>query len=429
MISRKKFIKNTAWAASLLPFHSVIYNDNSKSLIEAKENYLAQNKTAPLSNYEPFWRVVRSAYAIPENFINLNNGGVSPQSFTVQDKHIEYYKFANQGPSYFMWEKLDAQREPLRKKLADILNCNTEEIAINRNSTEGLNTIIFGMNLQAGDEVILSKYDYPNMMNAWKQRENRDKIRLQWVDLNLPEMDDEVIFQKFASRINEKTKVLHLTHIQNWTGQILPVKQIAEFAHSKGCEVIVDGAHSFAQLNFSIPDLGCDYFAASLHKWLGAPFGSGVLFVKKNKIENIYPLLSAYESQTNDIRKFEMLGTRSFAAEMAIHDAIDFHQILGTDLKRERLCYLKKYWTEQVKNFKNIRFYTDLNPIKSCALTAISLQGTEAEKLTFDLMQQFQIHVTAIRHENLNGIRITPHIYTSLQDLDKLVLALKTLSQ
>src|SRR5687767_4263168 len=230
---------------------------------------------------EDFWSWVRESFTVSANIINLNNGGVSPQPKVVQDAHIKYYQLCNDGPSYYMWRILDQGREPLRSKLADLAGCSPEEIAINRNSTEGLNTVIFGLNLKAGDEVVLTKYDYPNMMNAWKQREKRDGIKLNWVDLDLPEENDDTIVKKFEAAVTPKTKIVHITHMLNWTGQILPARKIADMAHRKGCQVIVDGAHTFAHLDYKIPDLDCDYYATSLHKWLCAPFGTGAMYIRK----------------------------------------------------------------------------------------------------------------------------------------------------
>jgi selenocysteine lyase/cysteine desulfurase len=346
----------------------------------------------------------------------------------VQKAHIKNYEFSNEAPTYTMWRQLDKNREPLRKQLAEVLGCDAEEIAINRNTTEGLNTIIAGLPLAAGDEVVLTKYDYPNMINAWKQRAKRDGIILRWVDLSLPEENDETIVAKFAAQINESTKVVHITHVINWSGQILPVQKIANYAKSKGCEVIVDGAHSFAQLNFKINELNCDYFASSLHKWLCAPFGTGILYVKQKNIAKVWPLTASYESQVDDIRKFEALGTRSFAAEMSIEEAINFHSLMGTALKEERLRYLKNYWLEKVKPFSKVKTYTSLKAQYSCAIATIGIEGVDASEIEQQLLEKYKIHCTIVKHEQVNGIRITPHVYTSLSELDLLVNAIKEIA-
>jgi selenocysteine lyase/cysteine desulfurase len=373
---------------------------------------------------EDFWNWVRLQFTVNPNLINLNNGGVSPQPKPVQDAHIRFYQYCNEGPTYYMWRELDRGREPLRRRLAALAGVDADEVAINRNSTEGLNSIIFGLNLKAGDEVIVSKQDYPNMLNAWKQREKRDGIKLVWVSHDLPSEDDAKLTKTYTDAFTDKTRIVHVTHMINWTGQIVPVKKIADAAHAKGIEVICDSAHTFAHINFTIPDLGCDYWATSLHKWMNAPFGSGMLWIRKDKIKNIWSLLSHPEPDGSDIRKFESLGTRSFASEMAISAAIDFHLLIGADRKQARLHYLKKYWAEKAKNVKGFKFNTSLLPQFACAVSNFSLEGFKPEEIDSKLFDKYKIHSVAINWENVHGVRITPSVYTSLADLDTLVKAI-----
>jgi selenocysteine lyase/cysteine desulfurase len=357
----------------------------------------------------------------------LNNGGVSPQPKPVQEAHIRYYQYANEGPSYFMWRILDQGREPLREKIAKLAGADAEEVAINRNATEGLNSIIFGLNLQRGDEVVLCRYDYPNMMNAWKQREKREGIKLVWIDMMFPLEDDEKIIALYANAITPKTKIIHLTHLINWTGQILPAKKIIKMAHEKGCKVILDGAHSFAHIEFNLHDLDCDFFATSLHKWLCAPFGSGFMYIKKQQIKDVWSLLSNDHPDGDDIRKFESIGTRSFASEMAIAQAIDFHESIGSKRKAERLFFLKNYWAEKISALKGFKLSTSLKPEYSCAIAHVGLEGWKGAEMESKLFEKFKIHTVGIDMIDLKGIRITPHVYTSTADLDKLVEGLKYL--
>lgn len=392
----------------------------------------AEYHMARISNYgdggavddEDFWGWIREAYTMSPNIINFNNGGVAPQPKVVQDAHIRFYQYSNEAPSYYMWQILDQGREPLRQKLADIAGCDAEEIAINRNSTEGLNSVIFGLNLQRGDEVILSKMDYPNMINAWKQREKRDGVKLVWLDLQMPMLNDDDIVKAYTSAFTSKTKVVHVTHLVNWTGQILPIRRIADEAHKKGIEVIGDGAHTFAHFDFKIPDLGCDYFATSLHKWLSAPFGSGLLYIKKDKIKNVWALLSNNEPDGTDIRKFESLGTRSFASEMAIGTAVDFYQVIGSKRKEDRLRFLKDYWVNKVKDLPGIHFYQPNTTHQSCAIANVGVIGRKPEDISGELFSKHKIHTVAINWENVHGVRVTPNVYTTTKELDKLVNAL-----
>jgi len=424
MDSRRKFLQKAGAVASALALSPLLTKAEAFEW-ENKSNYASGIPPEKFATDEDFWGWVRESFTVSTNIINLNNGGVSPQPKVVQDAHIRYYQMCNEGPSFYMWRTLDQGREPLRAKLAKMAGCSPEEIAINRNSTEGLNTIIFGLNLKEGDEVVLSKYDYPNMMNAWKQREKRDKIKLVWVDPVLPFDNDDAFVNLYAKAITSKTKIVHITHMINWTGQFVPAKKIADIAHAKGCEVIVDGAHSFAHTDYKIEDTGADYYATSLHKWLCAPFGSGMMYIKKDKIKNIWALLSNDKPDGDDIRKFESLGTRSFASEMAISTAIDFHNVIGSKRKEERLRYIKNYWCEKVKGMKGVSFNTPLNAPYGCAIMNFSVEGWKASEIETHMFKEKKIHTVAIEYEKLNGVRVAPSIYTSLSDLDVLVEAIE----
>jgi selenocysteine lyase/cysteine desulfurase len=321
-----------------------------------------------------------------------------------------------------MWRILDQGREPLRKNLARLASCDAEEIAINRNSSEGLETVIFGLQLKAGDEIVAAKQDYPNMVNAYNQRQKRDGIKMVWVNLDLPSEDENYLVNQYVKAFTPKTKVVHITHIINWNGQILPVKKIANEAHKRGIEVIVDGAHSFAHFEFKIPDLDCDYFASSLHKWLYAPIGSGMLYVKKEKIKNIYPLFATSENPLkDDIRKFENLGTRPFFIEQAIGKALEFHEMIGSERKEKRLHYLKNYWMDKVKSVPKVKINTSLHPKWGCAIGNVGIEGRKPGELDSYLFDKYKIHTVAIEWENIIGVRITPNVYTTIPNLDLLV--------
>lgn len=417
-MKRRNFIRNsilTAGAVSSPIFTGQLIAENKKVRSIQEVNDLDS------SDDRDFWRWIRESYTVSSNIINLNNGGVSPQPKVVQDAHNKYYEMSNEAPSYYMWRIIDAGREPLRENLSILAGVSPDEIAINRNSTEGLNTIIFGLNLKAGDEVVLNKYDYPNMMNAWKQREKRDGIKLVWVDMKFPMEDEDEIAKLYIDKFTSKTKIVHITHVINWVGQVLPTKKIANEAHKRGIEVIVDAAHSFAQINYKIPDLDCDYFATSLHKWLCAPFGTGMMYIKKDKIKNIWALLSSDDPDGDNIRKFESIGTRSFPIEMAIGSAISFHNTIGSERKQNRLRYLRNYWMERVKDINGVSFYNSFKTEYSCALANIKIEGKAGAELAEFLWNKYKIHTVAIKYESIDGVRITPNVYTSEEDLDKLV--------
>ena len=389
----------------------------------------AGRSATELAGDEDYWSFIRQAYTVSANIINLNNGGVSPSPRIVQEAVERYNKLSNEGPSYFMWRMLDMGREPLRSKLAELAGCDAEEIAINRNATEALNTVIFGLDLKAGDEVIGCKFDYPNMINAWKQRAAREGIIYKQLTFNFPIENDETIVAAYEKEITAKTKIIHITHVINWVGQIMPVKKISQMAHRHGIEVICDSAHGFGLLDYKIPDLECDYFGTSLHKFLSAPIGSGMLWIRKDKIEKIWPLLCNDKPRGTDIRKFETLGTRSFPIEQGIGEAINFHNGIGARRKEERIRYLKNYWAERVQGVEGVKLYTSLKPAFSCAIGGLSINNLDSVKLDQELFDKYKIHVVPIKLEGLNFVRITPHVYTTTKELDILVDAIKKIAK
>jgi selenocysteine lyase/cysteine desulfurase len=374
-----------------------------------------------LASDEDFWYYIQESFTVSPSLINLNNGGVAPSPKVVQEAMKRYHDMCNEAPSYYMWRILDQGREPLRKNLARLAGANPEEIAIQRNASEALETVIFGLDLKAGDEVVLAKQDYPNMINAWKQREQREGIKLVWINLELPSEDNEYLSSQYIKAFTAKTKVVHVTHVINWNGQILPVRKIADAAHARGIDVLVDGAHSFAHFDFAIPELGADYFGTSLHKWLSACIGSGMLYVKKEKIKNIYPLFAGGDAKSEDIRKFENLGTRPFFIEQAIGKAIEFHEMIGSKRKEERLLYLKNYWMSRVKDIPKVKLNTSMKKGFGCAIGSVAIEGKKPGELDSFLMDKYKIHTVGIEWENIKGVRITPNVYTTTKNLDLLV--------
>lgn len=422
-ISRKAFLRTGIFA-------SAAFGLSRLNTLSAPASFPALNLSNSVTdaNDESFWKEIRAQFCTSTNLINLNNAALSPQPVVVQQEHYRNDQYSNEGPSYFMWEKLDSQRENLRNKLAIIAGCEANEIAISRNATEALNSIIYGIDLKRGDEVVLSDMDYPFMINAWKQRAQREGIQLKFVALNSPEKSDRDIIKKYKTAISPNTKVLHLTHMINWNGQILPVEKLVKIAHKYGCKVIVDAAHSFGHLPHSIRKLNADYYAASLHKWMCSPFGTGLLHIKKENISNTWPLHSAYDPKSDDIRKFEFLGSRSFAAEMTIAKALEFHEQIGTEIKYKRLSLLKNYWIDQVSDLKDFELKSPAcSMYEGGAIAAFSLKNVSVDTIVEQLIKRYKIHVGKVNLPNLKAVRISPHIYTSKKELDILAKAIKEL--
>jgi selenocysteine lyase/cysteine desulfurase len=427
MSSRRSFFKKSIGVASVLSVAPMLAKAKAEDISDA---LVSLNKLSPFDavNDEDLWSRMAQAYTVTPNMLNLNNGGVSPQPKVVQDAVDRYYHLCNEAPTYFMWQILDKGREPLRRKLADLAGVSGEEVAINRNATEALATVTWGLTLAKGDEIVMTKQDYPNMIQAWKQKEIREGIKIKWLNLELPIENEEIIVKAFSDATTSKTKIWHITHMINWTGQILPVKRLCEEARKRNIISIVDGAHTFAHMDYKISDFNPDYFGTSLHKWLCAPFGTGMLYVKKENIAGLFPIFPNDKPQSPDIRKFETLGTRSFAPEQAIGQAIEFHHAIGSKRKEERLRFLKNYWCEKLKTNPRIKLNISLKPEFSCALGNFSIDGMEADVIANRLMGEHQIHTVAIKWENINGVRVTPHVYTSTRDLDRFVDAVNKIA-
>ena len=428
MANRRNFVKQLGLMAGAFSANSLF---NQAHAAEFEHINLAKSSLSAkeLATDEDYWSVIQQAYTTSPALINLNNGGVSPSPRIVQEAVERFNKMTNEGPSYYMWRILDQGREPLRYKLAQLAGADPEEIAINRNATEALNTVIFGLPLAKGDEVLGTKQDYPNMINAWKQRAQRDGIIYTQISFQFPIENDDEIVSAFEKAITPKTKIIHITHIINWIGQILPVKKITTMAKKHGIETIVDGAHSFGLLDYSVPELGCDYFGTSLHKFLSAPIGSGMMWIKKEKIEKIWPLVCNDKPNGTDIRKFETLGTRSFPIEQGIGEAVNFQNAIGSKRKEERIRYIKNYWASRVKDIPKVKIHTSFKDQYACAICGVSINGMTPGELDGALFNNYKIHTVGIVWENISCVRITPHVYTRLQDLDKLVMAIDTIAK
>jgi selenocysteine lyase/cysteine desulfurase len=422
MTTRRSFFQKSLGVAGAYSLSSLQSKATAEDISDA---LFSLNKRSPIeaANDEDLWARMAQAFTVSPNMLNLNNGGVSPQPKVVQDAVDRYYHLSNEAPTYYMWQILDKGREPLRRKLADLAGVSGEEVAINRNATEALATVTWGLTLNKGDEIVMTKQDYPNMIQAWKQKELRDGIKIKWISFELPIENDEAILKTFIDATTSKTKIWHITHMINWTGQILPAKKLCDEARKRNIISIVDGAHTFAHIDYKITDFNPDYFGTSLHKWLCAPFGTGMLYVKKENIAGLWPLFPNEKPQISDIRKFETLGTRSFAQEQAIGQAIDFHWAIGGKRKEERLRFLKNYWCEKVTQNPRVKLNVSLKPEYACAVGNFSIDGIDTDAISIRLMSEFQIHVVAIKWDNINGVRVTPHVYTTTKDLDRFVEA------
>lgn len=368
---------------------------------------------------EDFWFQIQQAFTVGRGIVNLNNGGVCPSPRIVTEALVRYIWQQEETTAYTMWQILEPQSESIRTGLAQLFGCDAEEIAITRNASESLEILLMGMDLKSGDEILTTTQDYPRMLTTLRQREAREGLVLKMIKIPIPPKNLDEITAAFGQGITNKTRVILMSHIVNITGQITPVKAVCDMARQRGIEVIVDGAHSFAHFAFKQADIGCDYFGTSLHKWLYAPKGTGLLFVKREKIKKIWPLMAAESKQANDIRKFEEVGTHSAAPRLAIGEAILFHQGIGAKRKEARLRYLSRYWMSKLKDLPRIRFNTSFDDVQSCGIANVEVTGIKPGLISAHLMGKHKIYTVPIEHPEFSGIRITPNIFTTLPELDR----------
>lgn len=368
---------------------------------------------------EDYWFNIREAFTVDRTIVNLNNGGVSPAPRIVMDTEIRYLEMQNMNPTYYMWRILDPGLETCRRRLAKTFGCDPEEIAITRNASEALEIVQFGLDLKAGDEVITTNQDYPRMIASWQQRERRDGIVLKQLKFPVPPPGLDYLARLVEDAVTPKTRVIHICHITNRTGQIFPVKRICRMGRERGIEVIIDGAHAFTQFPFKHEDLDCDYYGTSLHKWLLAPIGTGMLYVRKAKIPRIWPMMGADEALRDDIRKFEQIGTHPASQRNAIAEALNFHDSIGAERKAERFRYLRRRWSDELRKLPRVKILNSDDPEQSCGIGFLSVDGLEAAKLVGHLWNKYRIWTTAFNSPGeYQGLRITPNVYTTLEEID-----------
>lgn len=425
---RRTFLKHAGLTTGALSFKGL--QKGAIARVRAAARRLDDRTPEEIAHDEDFWREVQAAYTVDRGLIHLNNGGVSPQPDVVQDTLKRYWDLSNMAPSWTMWRVLQPGKETVRRKLAAYCGVSPDEVAITRNASESLEIPILGLDLEPGDEVLTTTQDYPRMRNTLYQRREREGIAVREIALPVPATSPDELVNAFVSQFTERTKVLLFCHVVNITGQILPAKRICAAARERGILTIVDGAHSFAHVNFQVGDLGCDYFGTSLHKWLSAPFGTGMLYVRKDRIAKTWPLMAAPEEMLrgDDVRKFEEIGTYPVPIPISIGRALEFHRAIGRERVEARLRRLKNYWAERLLESDRVRLLTSLAPEHSCGVAVFDVEGIPHGELYNRLFNEYRIITSPIKHEKdppFQGLRVTPHLYTSLHDLDQFVAAVR----
>jgi isopenicillin-N epimerase len=427
-LDRRRFLRSVGKGLGLAALSSPTVASLLKD-VHAAARRVSKLSAEEAARDENFWFEIQQAFSVTRGLINLNNGGVSPSPRLVTEALARYAWQQEDATAYTMWQILEPQSETIRTGLAELFGCDREEVAITRNASDSLEALLFGFDLRAGDEILTTTQDYPRMLTTLRQRERRDGVRLKTIKIPVPPKDPSEITAAFERGFTPRTRLLLVSHMVNLTGQITPVRDICELARRRGVETIVDGAHSFAQFQFRRDDLGCDYFGTSLHKWLHAPKGTGMLYVRRDKISKVWPLMAADEAQAGDIRKFEETGTRSAAPRLAVGEALLFHRGVGPARKEARLRFLARHWMNQLKDLPGVRFHTSFDDRQSCALANVHLEGTDPVALCEHLMARHKILATPIVHDEFKGVRVTPSVYTTLQELDRFCEVMESIAR
>jgi len=418
-MDKRSFLKS----AGLLGLGSMVEPGSLAKLIES----VAEVPSEELVENEDFWRHVRAEYLLNPDYINLENGYYCFLPQKTLESFIKHVREINYQGSYYMRTVQFENKKTMAAKLSALAGCSVDELIITRNTTESLDIIIGGIDWKPGDEAVMAEQDYPSMLNMFKQVAARYDVVNKVVSVpNQPESDAEIV-NLYANAITEKTRLLMVCHMINITGQILPVREICGMAHSKGVQVMVDGAHAFGHFKFTIPELNCDYYGSSLHKWMSVPLGSGILYVKKENLRKIWPLIASGELNPDSILRLNQIGTHPVHTDLTVSEAIDFYNILGAERKETRLRYLQHYWTDKVRNMPHIILNTPADPRRSCAIANVGVKDIKPGELGDILFKKYKIYCAPIDGAGVHGCRITPNVYTSLEELDVLVKALTEL--
>jgi selenocysteine lyase/cysteine desulfurase len=419
-MDKRSFLKNVGMMSVAVPLY---FAHVHKAVAAVKHLNLAD-----VASDEDFWMKVRGDFDLKPDYINLENGYYCFMPRQTMEHLIEHMRNVNYEGSYYMRTVQWDNKKKVAGRVAEIVASSAEEVIITRNTTESLDLIIGGMHWNAGDEAVMAEQDYGAMLNHFKFVERRFGTVNKLVSIPNHPQDDKEIVDLYASAITDKTRLLMVCHMVNITGQVLPVRKIADMAHARGVEVMVDGAHAFSHIDFNMQDLDCDYYGTSLHKWLSAPLGSGMLYVKKDKIDGVWPLLAERELEPGDIGRLNHIGTHPVHTDLAILDAIEYQNAIGLGRKEARLKYLQHYWTSQLRGLPRIVVNTPVEISRHGGIGNVGIEGIEPADLASRLMKEHRIFTVAIDRPGVKGLRITPNIYTTTAELDSLVHAIKALS-
>jgi len=419
-MDKRAFLKNVGLMSIAMPLNFL----QLREAVAAVEN----RSVADVAGDEDFWTRIRGDYDLKPDYINLENGYYCFMPRQTMEHQVEHLRYVNYEGSHYMRTVQWENKKKVAGKVAEIVGCSADEVVITRNTTESLDLIIGGMHWQPGDEAVMAEQDYGAMLNHFNFVERRFGTVNRLVSVPNHPRDDQEIVDLYAAAITDRTRLLMVCHMINITGQVLPVRKIADMAHARGVEVMVDGAHAFSHIQFRMEDLDCDYYGTSLHKWLSAPLGSGMLYVKKDKIDNVWPLFAERDLEPGDIRSLNHIGTHPVHVDLGILDAIEYQNVIGLARKEARLKYLQHYWTSQLRGKPRVVINTPADMHRHGGIGNVGIEGIEPSDLAQTLLDDYRIFTVAIDRPGVRGLRITPNLYTTTGELDELVRAITELS-
>ncbi|MBL6715628.1 MAG: aminotransferase class V-fold PLP-dependent enzyme [Pseudomonadales bacterium] len=419
-MDRRTFLRKTGMAGLAAPLAFTALRDAVAAVEGRSPGDVAQD--------EGFWRTVRGDYTLKPDYINLENGYYCFMPQQTLEHQIEHLRRINYEGAYYMRTARQGNKRRVAAQVGAVVGVGPEEVAITRNTTESLDLVIGGLAWQAGDEAVMAEQDYGAMLNHFDLVGRRYGVVNRRVSVPNHPVSDQALVDLYASAMTDKTRLLMISHMINITGQVLPVRKICDMAHARGVEVLVDGAHAYSHIPFRMDDLDCDYYGASLHKWLSAPLGAGLLYVKREKIAQLWPLLAAGNYPDDDIRRLNHTGTDPVHVDLGIVNALEYQAALGLPRKAARLHYLQRYWTEQLRGVRNISVNTPADPARHGGIGNVGIAGWAPRELADALMRDHRVFTVGINRPGVQGLRVTPNVYTTLEELDAFVAAMKTLA-
>jgi len=394
----------------------------------------AANDTA-IATDRAYWAAVSDLYDVERSIANLENGYWGIMARPVLQAYLENTQRVNRQNTVYARNAFGKDAEDVRNRVAGAVGAAPEEVALTRGATEALQKLITGYNkLQPGDAVIYSDLDYDSMQYAMNALAGRRGVEVKTFAIPEPATREAVLdAYRTVLEATPKAKLLLLTHLSHRTGLVMPIREIADMARARGVDVVVDAAHSWGQMDFKVTDLGADFVGFNLHKWIGAPVGMGFLYIRKERLADIDRDLADEDWPKDDIRSRVHTGTTNFAATLSVPAALDLHEMISSKRKQARLTYLRNYWVKQARAIETVEILTPDDDTMHAGITSFRIKGKISKDDNNALMTALRDkhRVLTVRRTGVakgQCLRVSPALYTTEAELDRLVQGLSAIS-